>query len=102
MPFGVPGELVFAGSGLLVLTMLVLDLTGVLNRGRGFRWQATGLLIENTAVGASGFVRDHGWTGDWTSVLEAATVPVLVAGFAVLVVGVTIWDRERRKARQAG
>ena len=102
MPFGVPGELVFAGSWLFLLTMLVLDLTGVLNRGRGVRWMGAGLLIENTVVGASGFVRDHRWTGGWTSVLEAATVPVIVTGFALLVVGATILDRERRKARQAG
>ena len=46
---------VLAGSWFLILTVLVLDLVGVLRRGTGFRWQAVGLLIINTPVSISGF-----------------------------------------------
>lgn len=37
------GEIVFVGSWLLILAMLVLDLVGILHRGTGFRVQATAL-----------------------------------------------------------
>jgi hypothetical protein len=64
------GALLLAGSWLLILTVLVLDLTGVLHRGTGFRWQATGLLIMNTATDASGFAALNHWSGT----LESTTV----------------------------
>jgi hypothetical protein len=67
------GALLLAGSWLLILTVLVLDLTGVLHRGTGFRWQATGVLIEITAMDASGFAHLHHWSGT----LESTTVPVM-------------------------
>jgi hypothetical protein len=96
------GVFVLAGSWLIIVTLLVLDLSGVLHRGTGFRWEATGLLIINTAVDASGFAHLHGWTGRQIYALQSATWPVMLAGFATVIVGVTIQERERRKARRAG
>lgn len=96
------GVFVFAGSWLIILTVLVLDLTGVLHRGTGFRWQATGLLIVDTAVDASGFAQLHGWAGSQIYALQSATWPLMLAGFATVIVGVIIQGRERRKARRAG
>ena len=94
--------LVPAGSWLLILTVLVLDLTGVLHRGTGFRWQATGLLIMNTAGDASAFAHHHGWAGSPIMVLGWATLAVMLAGFATLMVGLVIRSREPSKARRAG
>jgi len=71
------------------MTVLVLDLTGVLHRGTGFRWQATGVLIEITAMDASGSAALHHWSGT----LESTTVPVMLAGFATFIVGLVIQTR---------
>jgi hypothetical protein len=57
------GVLVFGGSWLLILTLLALDLAGVLHRGAPFRWQATGLLIIDSAVGISASTWDGAATG---------------------------------------
>ena len=96
------GVIVPAGSWLVILTVLVLDLAGVLHRGTGFRWQATGLLIMNTAVDASVMAHRHGWTGSRLNALQSATWPVILAGFATFLVGLIVQGRERRKARRAG
>jgi hypothetical protein len=95
-------ELVLAGSWLLILAVLMLDLTAVLHRGTGFRWQATGLLVMSTAGDASAFAHHHGWAGSPIRVLDWATLPVMLAGFATLIVGLRIWSRETSKARRAG
>jgi hypothetical protein len=94
--------LVPAGSWLLILTVLVLDLTGVLHRGTGFRWQATGLLTMNTAVDASAFAHHHGWRGSQILALDRATLAVILAGFAIFIVGLRIQGRDRAKARRVG
>jgi hypothetical protein len=96
------GAFVLAGSWLLILIVLVLDLTGVLHRGTGFRWEATGLLILNTAVDATAFARFHSWTGSQLYALQSAAWPVMLAGFATFLVGLIIQERNRRKARRAG
>jgi hypothetical protein len=102
MPFGTLETLMLASSWVFLLTMLVLDLTGVLRRGTGFRWTATGYLIAIAAEGSSRFAQSHDWTGSWASVLGTAAVAVAVAGFAIGIRGAVIQDRERRKARRSG
>jgi hypothetical protein len=94
--------LVVAGCGLLIFTVLVLDFTGVLHRGTGFRWQAIGLLSINGAVDALGFAHLRGWTDSRIVALESVTIPVMLSGCALLIVGVILQSRERRKARRAG
>lgn len=96
------GAFVLAGSGLLILTVLVLDLTGVLHRGTGFRWQAVGLLSIYIAVGPIGFAHLRGWTDSRIRSLESVTIPLMLAGFALFLVGLGVHTRERRKARRAG
>jgi hypothetical protein len=96
------GVIVPAGSWLVILTVLALDLTGVLHRGTGFRWQATGLLIMNTGGDASVMAHRHGWIGSQLYALQPAAWPVMLAGFATFLVGLIIQGRERRKARRAG
>lgn len=93
---------VAAGCGLLILTVLVLDFTGVLHRGTGFRWQAIGLLIINAAADALGFAHLRGWTDSHIVALESVTIPVMLSGFAPFIVGVILQARERREARRAG
>jgi hypothetical protein len=96
------GAFVLAGSWLLILSVLVLDLVGVLHRGTGFRWQATGLLIMNTAADVSSFAHHHGWAGSQVATLDWATLLVILAGFATLIVGLVIGAREPSKARRNG
>jgi hypothetical protein len=83
-----PGEIVFLGSWLLILAVLVLDLVGVLHRGPGFRVQAAGLLVMNTAevVSLLGHLRSRG------------VFPVLFVGFAIFGVGLVISSRDHRAA----
>ena len=96
------GAFVLAGSWLLILSVLVLDLAGVLHRGTGFRWQATGLLIMNTAADVSSFAHHHRWAGGQMATLDWATLPVIAAGFATLIVGLVVRAREPLKTRRDG
>jgi hypothetical protein len=84
------GELVFAGSWLLIGAVLVLDLVGILHRGAGFRVQAAGLLVMNTALAVNMLAHLHSHHGIF---------PVLFAGFALFMGGVVISSREHRTAR---
>jgi hypothetical protein len=85
-------ELVMDISWLTLATVLVLDLTGVLRRGTGFRLQLTGLLIMNT-------VRDPLLLGRWDSGGDWAFIwAALFAGLALLVRGSVIALRERHPA----
>ena len=81
-------EIVFLGAWLLVLTVLVLDLVGVLHRGTGFRVQAAGLLIMDTAqvVRLPGHLHSRG------------IFPELFIGFAIFGVGLVISSRARHAA----
>jgi hypothetical protein len=90
------GVIVLAGSWLLILTLLVLDLVGILRRGVGFRWQATGLLMMNSAIDISAFAHLHGRSGSQIGAVQLITVPVMVAGFTIFGIGLVIQVRERR------
>jgi hypothetical protein len=96
------GVIVFAGSWLLISTLLVLDLIGVLNRGTAFRWQATGLLISNSAMDISGFAHLHSWIGNQIGALQSITFPAMFAGLAMVVIGPLIHIGSRRKEQQEG
>jgi hypothetical protein len=88
---------VLAGSWFLILTVLVLDLVGVLRRGTGFRWQAVGLLIINTPVSISGFALLH--RRSEFSALQSYIFPVMLVGFAIFGVGLAIQVKGRRGER---
>ena len=94
--------LVPVGSWLLILTVLVLDLTGVLHRWTGFRWQTIGMLIMNTAVAASALAHHYGWTHSQILALDRATLALIPGGFAIIMVGLWIQERHSQKARRAG
>ena len=84
------GELAFAGSWLLIIAVLVLDLVGILHRGTGFRLQAVGLLVMNTAqvVNMLAHLHSHG------------IFPVLFVGFALFAGGLVVSAGERRTAER--
>jgi hypothetical protein len=84
------GELVFVGSWLLIVAVLMLDLVGILHRGTGFRVQAAGLLVMNTAqvINMLAHLQSRG------------IFPVLFVGFALLVGGLVVSSREHRAARR--
>jgi hypothetical protein len=85
------GEAVFACSWVVIAAALVLDLAGILNRGAGFRVQAAGLLVMNTAQVVNLFAHLHSHGG---------VFPALFAGFALFVGGVILSAREQRTARR--
>jgi len=96
------GATAFAGlSCLVILTLLVLDLAGILRRGTSFGWQAVGLLFMSGVGAANTFCHLHKWTGGQISAFESATFPLLLAGFALFMLGVAVQTRERPKQRQA-
>jgi len=83
------GEIVFVGSWLLILAVLVLDLVGILHRGTGFRVQAVGLLVMNTAQVVNLLAHLH----------SRAIFPVMFVGFAIFVGGLVISSKDRRAVR---
>ena len=84
------GEIAFMGSWLLILAVLVLDLVGILHRGTGFRVQAVGLLVMNTAQVVNMLAHLH----------SRGIFPVLFVGFALFVGGLVVSSREHRAARR--
>jgi uncharacterized membrane protein len=91
------GAGVLAGSWVLILTVLVLDLVGVLRRGTGFRWQAAGLLIINSAAVIGGFAHLH--RRSEFSALQPVIFPAMLTGFAIFGTGLAIQVRGRRRER---
>jgi hypothetical protein len=91
---------VFAASWLLILAVLALDLTGLWRRGAYFRWQGAGLLLTNGVVLASLFAHLRGWSGT-RLLLDRMTFPVLLAGFALVLVGMFVRARARRSSGRA-
>jgi hypothetical protein len=85
------GEAGFACSWLVIAAVLVLDLAGILHRGAGFRVQAAGLLVMNTAQVVNLFAHLHSHGGGF---------PALFAGFALFIGGVILSAREQRTARR--
>ena len=80
------GEIAFVGSWLLIIAVLVLDLAGIPHRGAGFRLQAAGLLVMNTAQVVSMLAHLH----------SRGIFPVLLAGFALLAGGSVVSAGKRR------
>jgi hypothetical protein len=80
------GELAFVGSWFVIIAVLVPDLVGILHRGTGFRLQAVGLLVMNTAqvVSMLAHLHSHG------------IFPVLFVGFAFFAGGLVVSAKERR------
>jgi hypothetical protein len=85
-------EILLASLWLLFLTALVLDLVGVLHRGTGYRWQALGLLVMNTAQEVNLLAHLH----------SRGIFPVLLVGFALFVVGVVVSAKAHRSGPQPG
>ena len=89
-------ELALSISWLTLAVFLVLDLTGVLRRGTGFRLQLTGLLILNT-------VRDPLLLGRWDSGADwAFSWIALLAGLALVIAGSVIAVRQRDRPAASG
>jgi hypothetical protein len=89
--------IVLAVSWLLILTVLVLDLVGILRRGTGFRCQQVGVLIAVTAGSVIGFAHFRSWPDSRIVALQSIALPVMLVGLAVSGVGVAIQVVERRK-----
>jgi hypothetical protein len=79
-------EILFASLWLLIVTVLVLDLVGVLHRGTGYRWQALGLLVMNTAQEVNLLAHLH----------SRGIFPALIVGFALFLFGAVVSIKAHR------
>jgi GNAT superfamily N-acetyltransferase len=94
MTLAVIAVIIVGGVWLLNLTLFILDLVGVLNRGAAFRWQTAGLLITTAAMGISLLAGLRGRSG------SSVFFPVVgVAGLALVMIGLVVHVRDRRKER---
>ena len=85
-----------AAFWLLMLASLALDVTGVQRRGAYFRWQLAGLLLMIGVTLAWEVALDCGWRGSRLHAFKTMTLPVGLAGFALVVVGMFVYGRARR------
>ena len=86
-----------AAFWLLILALLALDVTGVSRRGAYFRWQGAGLLLISSAILANGVALLLGWPVSRLHTFKTMTLPVGLAGFALVIVGIFVYGRARRR-----
>jgi hypothetical protein len=89
----------FAAVWLLTLTVLVLDFAGVVQRGTHWRLQGTGLLLMFSVLLISTFTKYRGWSIGWVHPLMW---PVMLAGLTLVISGLVVEGRKRRRAPRAG
>jgi len=88
---------VFAAPFLVVLAVLVLDVTGRVRRAPYFRWQGAGLLLMFGVLFATQLAEDRGWPSSRLNALHSIEMPVILAGIALLSVGLLVYARERSR-----
>jgi hypothetical protein len=81
-----------AAVWILLLTTVVLDFAGIWRRPTAWRWQGTGLLISNGVVLVNSYANARGGPYPRTP-LHSFTWPVLLAGLALLVIGLVVQAR---------
>jgi hypothetical protein len=85
-----------AATWLLVLTTVVLEFSGIRQRGTWWRWQGTGLLLSNGAVLVDAYSRFRGWSWSWYGPVGATTGLMTVAGFVLVCIGIKKQSNGRR------
>ena len=93
-----------AATCILLLTTLVANFAGILRRGKAWRWLGTGLLIMNSVTLVNAYADARGGPYPRTP-LHSSTWPVLLAGFALLLIGLRVQLREPHRpgrARRSG
>jgi len=93
------GAIVLAASWLFILAVLVLEFAGILRRGTAWRWLGTGLLVMNSAALIGDLARLRGWSVSQLDTLHAITLPVTLAGFALVVIGLSVQVKARRNRK---
>lgn len=93
-----------AATWIMLLTGLVLSFAGIIQRGAAWRWQGTGLLILNSVVLVNSYAGARG--GPYPrNPLHSFFWPVLLTGFALVVIGFVVYARDssrKRPTRQYG
>jgi hypothetical protein len=89
-------------SFVIGLTVLVLDLTGVLRQRPGRRAMLTGLLIMNGGGLIDMITQERGGSHAWQLAATSTAFAMAVAGVGIVLAGVFGPDRERRRAQRAG
>jgi hypothetical protein len=96
------GVVALAAAWLLTLAVLALDVTGIWRRGAYFRWQGTGMLLMIGVVLTSAFAEFRGWPAGRLHVLRMATFPLMLPGFALLLIAIFVHDRARHDRAMPG
>jgi hypothetical protein len=88
-----------AATWLTALALLVLDLTGLRQRGNWFRWQGLGVLIATSAALTSAFAELRGLAASQLHPLRLVTDPFEVAGSLLLLVSILGQAKARDQRR---
>ena len=92
---------IFLAAGWIVLlTTLVADFAGILRPWKARLWMGTGLLIMTSVTLVNAYADAPGGPYPRTP-LHSFTWPVLLAGFALLLIGLRTLLREPRRPRRA-
>jgi uncharacterized membrane protein YhaH (DUF805 family) len=93
--------ILLAVSCAVLLMAVVLDFAGIVRRKPGLRWSGTGLLIMNVATLVNSYADARGGPYPRTP-LHWFTWPLVLAGFALLVIGLRVQFRELHRTRRSG
>ena len=88
--------IVVSAAWLVIAAVLVLEVTGVRQRGRHARWQGAGLLLLMSAAVADAFTARRGWPPGQVQAIHLAGLAVAAVGGLVFMLGL------RRSARDPG
>jgi hypothetical protein len=91
--------ILLAVSEAMALTALILDFAGIWRRKAGWRWIATAILLINAVPLAGSYADARG--GPYAqNPLHSFELPVILTGFALLVIGAVIHDKQPRRPRR--
>ena len=88
-----------AASWILLLAAVVADFAGLWRRGKGWRLQGIGLLIMNGLTLADSYADARGGPSPRLP-LHSFTLPALVTGFALFLIGLRVQFRQPRRPRR--
>ena len=84
-----------AVSLVVVLLVLLTNRTGAKRLQAGRRWQGYGIALELTGILSSALAEDRGWRAGRLQLVRHATDACVLAGVALLTIGLVIQFRVR-------
>jgi hypothetical protein len=83
---------------LLALILLLLELTVFKRRDPYALWQGTGMLLLLSGVGGNQVAEHRGWPYHHLGLLRPLETPLVVIGFALFCIGLTLKLRTRTRS----